>query len=143
MNDCIYNIMLTYIELDDDMDRDGFKNFINNNKDIVILKFSADWCGPCQTIKPYIEESIQNLESFMKENKTNKNVKFCEVIVDDYFDIYSTLKQKKMVKGIPHIMCYFGKKNKDRLHYYISDLSVSGTDKNEINNFFNLIKNHL
>ncbi|MBI96543.1 hypothetical protein CL656_05305 [bacterium] len=135
--------MLTYIELDDDMDRDGFKNFINNNKDIVILKFSADWCGPCQTIKPYIEESIQNLESFMKENKTNKNVKFCEVIVDDYFDIYSTLKQKKMVKGIPHIMCYFGKKNKDRLHYYISDLSVSGTDKNEINNFFNLIKNHL
>ena len=135
--------MIHNFELQEDLERDGFKDFINNNKDIVIFKFGADWCGPCQTIKPVINNNLVELNKFMEKNNIIKNVYYSEIIVDDFFDIYSLFKTKKMVNGIPHMLCYFGDKNNERVNYYVADFSVSGGNIKEINNFFNLIKNNL
>ena len=135
--------MVKNIELEEDLDREGFKTLINENKDVLIFKFGADWCAPCQVIKPLINDNIKNLSNYIEEKNISKNVYYSEIIVDDFFDIYSLFKTKKMLKGIPHMLCYFGDNNINRTHYYIADLSVSGANNNEINNFFNLIKNNL
>ncbi|XP_072114249.1 thioredoxin b [Mobula birostris] len=44
---------------------------------LVIIDFSATWCGPCKMIKPY----------FHKLAAVNTDVIFCEVDVDDAADI--------------------------------------------------------
>ena len=135
--------MIQKFELEEDLDRDGFKKFIYENNDVVILKFGADWCGPCQSVKPLIEYNLESLGKYIEEKNISKNVFYSEIIVDDFFDIYSCFKSKKMVNGIPHMLCYFGENNEKRSHYYIADFSVSGANNKELNNFFQLIKNHL
>lgn len=53
----------------------------------AVLKFGADWCGPCKHLKPLIEE--------LKEE--NKDMLFLDIDVDEYPD----LAQKFGVRGIP------------------------------------------
>jgi len=43
----------------------------------VIVDFTAEWCGPCQKIKPEYE----------KLSKTYNNIVFCKVDVDECNDI--------------------------------------------------------
>lgn len=53
------------------------------------------------------------------------------VDVDECFDLYAYLKQKKMVSGIPVMLAY-----KAGNTTYAPDASVSGTDENELKYFF-------
>lgn len=45
----------------------GFKNALDSN-DIVVIDFSATWCGPCRMIAPFLEE----IEKEMPEIKIFK-----------------------------------------------------------------------
>ena len=130
--------MINKLELEEDLDRNGFKDIILNNKDIIILKFTADWCGPCGKAKPIVETKLNELEEFIKEK--NIVINYYEIVVDDYFDIYALYKSKKMLNGIPHMMCYVGDNNFDRQGYYVADFSVNGSDTNNISSFFDSIK---
>jgi hypothetical protein len=58
--------------------------------------------------------------------------------VDKSFDFYSFLKSKKMVNGIPVLLCY--KKNNTT---YIPDDIITGSDPNELHKFFTRCGNHL
>ena len=135
--------MIIIDDFEEEVDRKRFEEIIKNNEDIIIFKFGAEWCNPCKVVKPYIEENINDINTYMETEKIDKKVYFYEIIVDDYFDLYAMFKQKKMINGIPHIMCFFGENNLDRSHFYIPDFSVSGANKNSINLFFKSIKDKL
>jgi thioredoxin 1 len=94
---------------------------------ILIIKFTADWCGPCKGIKPICENYISKLP---------KHILFQEIDVDESIELYSFLKTKKMVNGIPAILAYFAGEKET---FYIPDDSVLGGDKNQVESFFQRI----
>jgi len=103
-------------------DRNHFLELLQSNPGAIIIKFGANWCGPCKIIE-------NQVHTFM--NMMPNNVQSIIVDVDDCVDLYSFLKSKKMVNGIPAILVYY----KDNLNY-IPDDRVIGADKNQITKLF-------
>ena len=105
--------------------REVFLQLLKINPGVFVFKFSAEWCKPCQMIKKHIDDISLVLPS------TN-TIYIYSVDVDDCFDVYAFLKQKKMVSGIPALLAY-----KKGNTFFAPDASVSGTNETDINNFFN------
>jgi thiol-disulfide isomerase/thioredoxin len=102
--------------------RDHFIRLLEKNPGLVIIKMGATWCGPCKRIKPVVDAFFAS---------SPDNVICCEIDVDESFDLYSYFKSKKMVNGVPVIMCY--KKGNTT---YIPDDSVTGSDSVVLDAFF-------
>lgn len=98
------------------------KKILEQNPGLVILKFGADWCGPCKTIEPVVEHWIKTSPS---------NVQFCVINTDKNPEIYSFFKTKIKLRGIPAILCW----KKENLEYYPDDIVIGGSI-NIVNNFF-------
>ena len=109
--------------------RDEFFNILKLNPGLVIVKLGATWCGPCKKIAPA-------LEGFFATSPPE--VVCADIDVDKSIDFYAMLKSKKMVNGIPVILCY--KKGNTT---YIPDDSVTGADPNQLSAFFKRCGNHL
>jgi thioredoxin 1 len=109
--------------------RQDFFNLLTNNPGLVILKLGAEWCGPCKKIAPI-------LEAFFLTSPDN--VVCADIDVDESFDLYAYLKNKKMVNGIPVIMCY--KKGNTS---FIPDDSITGADPVQLDAFFRRCGMHL
>jgi thioredoxin 1 len=102
--------------------RDAFMHLLTNNPGLIILKLGANWCGPCKKIKPVVDGFFA----------TSPDEVICgDIDVDESYDFYSMLKSKKMVNGIPAILCY--KKGNTS---FIPDDMVTGADPNSLHNFF-------
>ena len=95
----------------------------DNNKNGVILKFTADWCQPCQKVKPFVAELVKKLKD---------EIIYINVDVDENFDLYANLKRLKQVQGIPTILYY-----KPGNYNFIPDKNISGTDETQLADFFN------
>ena len=102
--------------------RDDFLNLLKENKGLIILKFGASWCNPCKLIEKEVHNFFIN---------SPENVICGDIDIDDSFDVFSYLKTKKMVSGVPTLLCY-----KKGNITYIPDDSVSGSDLNNLNAFF-------
>lgn len=109
--------------------RDAFLLLLQNNPGLIVLKFGATWCGPCKTI----EKSVHGFFA-----SSPPEVVCGDIDVDRSFDVYSFLKSKKMVNGIPVLMCY--KKGNSS---YIPDDIVTGSNPAELHNFFTRCGKHL
>jgi thiol-disulfide isomerase/thioredoxin len=101
---------------------DQFAEQLKTNPGLLILKFGAAWCGPCKRIEPLVHDWLEKLP---------ENVQFCMIDIDECFDLYVFLQKKKMINGVPGILCYY----KNNLNYIPND-SVVGADPNQINAFF-------
>jgi thiol-disulfide isomerase/thioredoxin len=116
--------IITYIE-----NRNKFLNLLEKNPGLIIIKLGAKWCGPCKRIKPLVDAFF---------SISPDEVICCEIDVDESFDLYSFLKSKKMVNGIPVMLCY-KKGNKS----YIPDDSITGADPGALDAFFKRCGIHL
>ena len=104
--------------------RDIFFEMLKINPGVFIFKFGAEWCGPCKTIKKYID----TVSLVLPVN----TMYIYNVDVDDCFDLYAYLKQKKMITGIPTLLAY-----KMGNTYFAPDASISGTNEADLAHFFN------
>jgi hypothetical protein len=109
--------------------REAFMHLLLHNTGLIILKLGATWCGPCSVIKDQVHEFFAH---------SPPEVICGDIDVDESFDFYSFLKSKKMVNGIPVMLCY-KKGNKT----FIPDDSITGADKQELQKFFGRCGKHL
>lgn len=99
-----------------------FREYLQTNPGLIIIKFGADWCGPCKRIEKQVHDWFDHMPS---------TVQCFMVDVDESFEIYAFLKTKKMVNGVPAILCY----EKGNVSYVPSD-TIIGADKAGIDAFF-------
>lgn len=53
------------------MAKKKFKEVVNNSDDLVLVDFYADWCAPCQTMNPVLDQVISELNGKVKLFKLN------------------------------------------------------------------------
>ena len=111
----------------------GFNHILSNNPGIVFLKLGATWCGPCQQIAPLVHGLMDQIT-----NVYGSKVVCCDIDVDENFELYAFLKTKKMVNGIPAILCW-----KAGNVSFIPDDTALGSNVMEINLLFNRCTNRL
>lgn len=99
-----------------------FNDLLMINPGLIIIKFGAEWCGPCKKVEIDIKKRFEQMPD---------NVQTIMLDIDESFELYAYLKNKKMLKGIPAILMY-KKDNKS----YIFDDAVNTSNLEEINDFF-------
>lgn len=102
------------------MKRDDFLTMLQNKEKNTVVFFSATWCKPCQKVKPQILELSSQYD-----------IDFVQLDFDADTDVYSLLKSRKQVSGVPSLLAY--KKNNVTP---IADFGISGSNLNEIECFF-------
>lgn len=106
------------------LDRDIFLQVLAQNTGVVILKFGAEWCGPCNRIKDLVHVWAQKVG-------TRADVSFYYIDVDESFDLFAHMKSKKIVPGIPALLLY-----RAGTTGFAPDNVYIGTDAAEIGRFF-------
>ena len=105
------------------VDRNQFLNqLLPSNEGLILIKFGATWCKPCQLIKPIVTKQV---------SMWPETVKCYSLDVDDNFDIYAYFKNKRMINGIPVILAY-----KKGNNSFVPDLSVTGANSGDLQKFF-------
>ena len=102
--------------------KQSFQTALDTNPGIIIIKFGAEWCGPCKKIEGHVKILM---------NKMPSNVQCYIIDIDNSLEVYSFLKNKKMVNGIPAILAYYSENTS-----HIPDDVVIGADAVKINEFF-------
>ena len=110
-------------------DRNAFMTLLQHNPGVIVIKLGAEWYGPCKTIKSAVHGFFAS---------SPPEVVCCDIDVDRSFDLYSFLKSKKMVNGIPALLCY--KKGNST---YIPDDMITGSDSQQLHQFFLRCGKHL
>ena len=107
-----------------EMSKEEFVIALNDNPGALVIKFGAEWCGPCKRIDPMVYEWMSRLPP---------TIQGAVIDIDDNFEIYALLKSKRIVNGVPVILCY----KKGNLTP-VPDHIVVGADENQIRQFFDV-----
>jgi thiol:disulfide interchange protein len=106
------------------MDYQKFVECQKNNTSVLIVFFTAKWCKPCKTVKPYVLSKL-----------VSSNVSYLCLDIDECSQIYTRFKAKKQVCGVPVLLAF-----KSENISVIPDCSVMGSDKKGIDLFFDSIQ---
>ena len=117
-------------EIIENLNVDEFKELLQkmSNKDVLLVKFSAEWCKPCKKIKPLVENKYKEMP---------KNVNIVEIDIDESLELYMVFKTKKMLTGVPSLFAFHGDVKKEDNLWYVPDRSVSGSNETKIEEFMN------
>jgi thiol-disulfide isomerase/thioredoxin len=114
-----------------------FESILKKNPGIFIVKFGAEWCKPCKKVDPLVKLRINEL-MFNSPPLIQPKIQCAIIDIDANLEVYSFLKKKKMVNGIPAILCWYqGNVN------YIPDDVVLGSDANQVDLFFHRCYNKI
>lgn len=102
--------------------REQFFLALKYNPGIIIVKFGAEWCGPCARIHDLVYENF---------SKMPEQALCADIDVDNNDDLYSFFVSKRMLNGIPAILTY--KKGNES---YVPDDIVVGADNYQVTEFF-------
>lgn len=69
------------------------KDIISQSQEAILVDFYADWCGPCQTMNPILEEVLTELSGKIKLLKLN-------------VDKHPQMAQQFAVRSIPHYILF-------------------------------------
>ena len=69
---------------------DNFRSEVLESKEVVLLDFYADWCGPCRMVGPIIEEIAEE----------NEHIKVGKINVDEQAELAARFK----VNSIPMLL---------------------------------------
>jgi thioredoxin-like negative regulator of GroEL len=109
--------------------RESFFRLLEHNPGLIVLKLGTQWCPPCRQI----EKSVHGFFA-----SSPPEVVCADIDVDQSFDFYSFLKSKKMVNGIPVLLCY-----KKGNNTFIPDDIITGSDSEQLHQFFTRCGKHL
>jgi thioredoxin 1 len=109
--------------------RAEFLELLKVNPGLIVVKLGATWCGPCKRIAHIVEAFFVS---------SPDSVICADIDVDESFDLYSFLKHKQMVNGIPAILCY----KRGNVGFAPDDM-VTGADPNALDAFFKRCGVHL
>ena len=84
---------------DIELNRQEYLKIIENKKKPLFVKFTADWCGPCQNAKPTIDQ-------WLKRDDIKNKIEYLEIDIDNSIDVYAYMKKMKMLNGIPTLFFY-------------------------------------
>ena len=118
---------MSTLEVIGSLDVAEFKAVVESlDQRILIVKFGAPWCRPCRRIGPACATRFAQLPP---------NVLIADLDIEETLDLYSALSTKKMVRGVPAILCYGGA-DRDTHAWYAPDDSYSGEDMTDLHAFF-------
>ena len=104
----------------------AFQKLLIDNPGVVVLKFGAEWCGPCKKIEGLVEQWFAAMPA---------TVQCCKIDVDESIELYGFLKSKRRINGIPAILAY----RKGNLNYIPNDM-MAGADVAQVNAFFQRVR---
>ena len=90
-------------------EHDKFNHYIENFNGLIVVDFTATWCGPCKSITPYYHELNQNYN----------NILFLKVDVDDNEETTANCD----ISSMPTFQFY---KNQEKVGQF------SGANKNKL-----------
>ena len=99
-----------------------FQDILRKNPGVVVLKMSAEWCGPCKRIHREVEQGLASMPA---------NVQQVLLDIDESIELYSYLKKKRRVNGIPAILAWNRGNDTE-----IPDDGVLGGDSAQVVAFF-------
>lgn len=113
---------------------DSFKTIISKIDEniVVILRFTAEWCGPCKNIDNICNEYFSNCSN---------NIIPVVIDVDEGMELFMHYKRYKMLNGIPALYAYYGNNKQDP--WYVPNDSVNTGDQKQVIDFFNRCSKHI
>ncbi len=102
-----------------------FREILSKNEGKIVIKLGADWCGPCKMIEPAVNHYFSRLPN---------HVQAYMVDVDESIELYRLLTVKKVIHGIPALLCY----NAGNMEIYPDELHI-GADLKKLEVFFNAV----
>lgn len=102
------------------MNLEEFKKVLEENENVVI-KFSAEWCGPCKALKPILDDL---------STQYSDNVKFVEIDVENSDELTSEYK----VRNVPTILYIKNGEVKDKSVGTVNKQVLTDKITNLINN---------
>ncbi len=69
------------------------KEILQQSQQPLLVDFYADWCGPCQTLAPVLDQVVADLDGKIILYKVN-------------VDKHPQLAQQFAIRSIPHLMLF-------------------------------------